>query len=100
MYGEKGTHMVWTWELKVKESKRAIELRTARLKSCSENVDALWRDMISANLGCRHVPGEGGGAAVGAGVGVDLSRGVNGNRISALILEHVLELIAASKVQS
>lgn len=63
------TYIAWICELKVKENRRASKLKTARLKSCSEKVDALRRDTISANFGCRHVPGEGGGA--GEEVGVD-----------------------------
>lgn len=86
-----GTHVVCSWEPKVKERKRPTELTTARLKSSSENVDALRRDTISANRGCRHVPGEGGGAGAGAGVGVDLNRGVEGKGISAFIMKRVFE---------
>jgi hypothetical protein len=65
-----------------------MRLNTARLKSCSEKVDALRRDTISSNLGCLHVPGEGGGT--GEGIGVDSTRGVDGRGISAFIVKHIL----------
>lgn len=84
------TYVVWISELKRKERKRANKLKAARLRSCSENVDALRRETISENFGCRHVPGEGGGAGDGEGVGVDLARGVNGRGTKAfMIREHV-----------
>jgi hypothetical protein len=69
----------------------------ARLKSCSENMDALLRDTISANLGCRHVPGEGGGAGEGAGAGV--TRRVDG--MSALITgRHPISSSVAMKLNA
>ena len=91
-YSEHDTHVALSSELKVKEIRSAIKLKAARLKSWSENVDALRRDTISANWGCLHVPGEGGGAGEGAGAGV--TRGVDGRGIKALIMDHVLTTVA------
>lgn len=64
-------------------------MKAARLKSWSENVEALRRETISVNFGCRHVPGEGGGAGKDVGVGVGVARGVDGRGIRAFILKHI-----------
>lgn len=79
----------------MKESRRAKTLKAARLKSCSEKVDVLRRETISANLGCLHVPGEGGGVGEGAGegVGIGVTRGVDGLGIKAFIIEHDPEMM-------
>lgn len=69
----------------------------AFLRFLSENFDFDSRAIISVNLGCRHVPGDGGGTAVsdclapavegGVFVGVEVMRAVFGRAVDMMLVE-------------
>jgi hypothetical protein len=62
-----------------------MELKAARPKSCSDKLVDLRRDMTSASLGCRHLPGEGVDE-----IRDDASLGVRG--ANEAIVEHAIRI--------
>ena len=81
---EKASHPSYIGVLNSSESSRRSMLAPARRKSRSENVDADWRETISANLGCLQFPGDG-GAMVGeadAGDAIAPTRGACTNVVA------------------